>query len=116
MRLRGVGNGPTRWMGNSGSPSRKTQDGDWNWICRKQGWGGPPPSLDLFCPPRVLVAETTSQQERLQAIAVSFSWSRGWCVQWGEAGRTWGLGGSPHQAEPQHGVGNLSACWHFPTK
>ncbi|XP_028343191.1 paralemmin-1 isoform X1 [Physeter macrocephalus] len=56
-------------MGNSGSPSGKTQGGDWNWICQKQGWGGPPTSLDLFCPPRVLAAETTSQQERLQAIA-----------------------------------------------
>lgn len=29
--------------------------------------------LDLVCAPRVLVAETTSQQERLQAIAVSSS-------------------------------------------
>lgn len=74
------------------------------------------PRLDLFCPPRVLAAETPSQQERLQAIAVSCSGSQGWGGHGGEIG---GDAGSQVLPTPSLGlrvsdrrcsVGHFSAC------
>lgn len=81
------------------------------------------PPLDLFYPPRVLAAETPSQQERLQAIAVSYSRSQGWGGHGGEIG-----GGDPgsqvlptpslglRDSDPRCSVGHFSACYHLPTK
>lgn len=60
--------------------------------------------LDLVCAPRVLVAETTSQQERLQAIAVSSSLPLGRGVEEG-----WGRG--PRDSERRGGGGQGSDCF-----
>lgn len=71
----------------------------------KAGLGGRPAPPPLS-PPRILAAETTSQQERLQAIAVSSSYPS-------PGGGDLGSQGFPTLSLELMQL--RSACWQFPT-
>ena len=68
------------------------------------------PLLDLFYLPRVLAAETPSQQERLQAIAVSYSRSQGWGGHGGEIGEGPRVSGAPHTQLGAQGLRSQVQC------